>query len=123
MTKTYYQIDGFLKHSEQDIYNDGCNPDTSQSFFIDHLIQKESLSDLIQSIKDFTEAENDDLLLNSCEEKGRIDAQVMENALGIKATNKELESWKQGKIDLYLCTYSVQVKLITETDVDLLKGM
>ncbi len=123
MSKTYYQIDGFLKMSEQDIYNDGCQPDTSNTYWIDHLIQNCSLDGLIDGIKSFTDAENDDLSLNSCDEIGRIDAQVMETSGGIKANDRDFDLWKQGKIDLYLVTYSCQVKLINETDVDLLKGI
>ncbi len=118
MSKAYYQIDGFMKHSEQVIYDDSCQPETSDSYWIDHLIQNCSLDRLIDCIKSFTDAENDDLLLNSCDEIGRIDAQVMERADDKKANDRDFELWKQGKIDLYLCTYSCKVKLITE-DVNL----
>ncbi len=48
-----------------------------------------------------------DLLFNACEETGRIDVQRMEDDAGAKATEIEIERWKQGKGQrLWLATYT-----------------
>ena len=122
--KTYYQITGFNKFAEQDIYNDGCQPDTAQSFFVDHLIQQTSLDDLIKKAMNFLgidDAKN--VMLNSCEEQGRIDLQVYETDDGYPANDVDKANWKAGNKRLWLVCYSAQVSIIQENDCPDLKAL
>lgn len=117
MSKTYFQIDGFNKLSEQDDFEKGCLPKTGSSFWVDYTLQSPDLKTLIDKAKEFLGIDDDkNVLLNSCEEMGRIDFHVMETAAGYAANSADMENWKRGNLRLWSCTYTAQVSLITEQD-------
>jgi len=64
------------------------------------------LSELLQELLDFTNAEKDAVLLNSCGDLGRVDIQTTEKANGKRASGKDFEKFQLGEIDLYACTYT-----------------
>ena len=112
---TQYETDGFICHSEEDVFNKGCQPDTSKSWFSNQRFTDQTLSGLVQQLKDTFNplGDNMDILLNSCEEDGRIDIQVLEDEDGCYARSSEIEKWKIGQKRLWLSTYSFQVEKVT----------
>lgn len=106
-------IDGFLVYKEQDIFDDGCQPDTCQSYFLTHKLQSESASDLIKEIKDFLNVDDDAIELDCCDEDGRIDISRMEDENGCIASKEEIELWKKGEFNLYYANYSCMVEIKT----------
>lgn len=103
-----YLIKNMIKHSELDKWEEGCDPDTSQLMMIDLSFENEDLSGLIEDVSKFLQSH--DYQIDPCEDdQNRIDWQVMETASGLAASETDLERWKKGGINLYLCTYSVYV--------------
>ena len=116
---TYYQANGFLKHAEEDVYESGCQPDTANSYFGDMVFTGDTVGQVIEQVKAFCGADDDGLLLNSCEEVGRLDVQVIENEQGLPLTEQEIEQWKSGEKRAWLVCYTWEVKRMAEEDVDL----
>lgn len=101
-----YLVNGMIKHSELDDYEQGMIGDNS-CHSIDYTFKSTTIEDLIKQLIDFTG--HDDVCLNACDEPGRIDIQGMEDNLGMKATRLDIEVWKAGKITLWAVTYSFNV--------------
>lgn len=102
------EINGLLKHSEQDVFLQGCIPNTSFTVDVDVNFSAKTQSEIIKDVCDFLGIENnpENYLLNSCEETGRIDFQLLENDNGQKAIPAEVKRWKKGKCRLWCVTYS-----------------
>jgi hypothetical protein len=104
---------GFLKNVEVDDFENGCDPDTSETSFDDTRFLGENEQDIINKIKEYYQVDDDALILNSCGESGRIDIQRMENAGGCQASKKEIEEWEKGKKTLYAAYISTNVEKIS----------
>ena len=116
-----YEINGVHRFTEEDIYNDGCQPKTGSSDYIKLNIKANTVDELIQKL--FSELcftySKEALELNACDEEGRIDIQVMEDENGSEASKNELASWKNGKKRLWLGNYSANIELVTRESVSL----
>lgn len=121
MTRIYYQISGGIKHSEMDDFKEGCLPETAVSQSVDHLMQASTIDDLITMAMRYCGCDaKENVILNSCDELGRIDIQVMEDRDGIAASPHEIDRWKENDFTLFHTTYSFPVSRIREeTDFDL----
>ena len=98
---------GWIRHTEEDIYNDGCQPQTSATSGGHDTFNAPTLDALIKQCAAF-EGQQDlkNCLLDSCEEAGRLDVQVYEDAEGVAADERDFERWKEGKQKLWLVTYT-----------------
>ena len=125
MTRTYYKIKNFIRVSDEDIYSSGCTLDNSSAAWVEYEGREEKLDNLIKGVIDFLSIHNAEcVLINSCGENGRIDFQVYETMRGKSATRRDMNLWKEGKLRLWLCTYSCNVTRITEeTDFDLTENV
>lgn len=104
---------GYIKFSEVDIFEDGCQPDTAKTEFDDFTEFKgETKEEFLSEIKKYFDVDSDSLLLDSCDEVGRIDVERMERKSGAKATNKDIELWKLGQKSLYAVIYSIYAQEI-----------
>ena len=124
MKSTYYEIDGGIKFAEEDDYKRGCLPDTAQDSDIRVSFRADTAAGIIEKVKEFHGIDQADkhgaVMLNSCDENGRIDISVMENADGMEASAQELAEFKDGKCRLWSAIYTYKVEKITAEDVDLL---
>jgi hypothetical protein len=118
-TVTTYETGIGLKHVEQDIFNDGCQPDTAITFEANEAFVANSIEVLINEIKTQFDVTDESLLLDSCEEKGRIDVQTLETDDGIKASDRDIDSWKKGEKRLWMCTYSYNVQKVTRETISI----
>ena len=118
MKKCYFVVNGWDKFSEQDIYSDGCQPDTATNYGGDSVFRSATLVGLIDDLLAFTGAEKEALLLDSCDEVGRIDISVLENCDGYSATPREIESWKAGEIKLWNSIYTFRAQYTESVPVD-----
>lgn len=91
---------------EEDNYEKGCLPGTDQYKEIDITFKGETKEEILTHIMNFYDVDEDDIETNACDEPGRIDIALMENAKGEKATISEIEQWKKGKIKLYYVVYT-----------------
>lgn len=117
--KTTYETGKALKFAEQDVFNEGCLPNTGSSYEVDLTFEADTLAELLEKIKDFYDVGTDDLSLDSCDEEGRLDIQVMETEDGGKASEREFALWEQGQTKLYLACYTYQVDKVTREPVKL----
>lgn len=117
---TEFIVRGYHAFSEQDNYENGCDG-PSKSEFIGGLqwqCRGKTLTELIANLSSEFCANNiEDFLLDSCDEPGRLDLQVDQKIPFVcaKPSAKTLQSWKDGKLDLWLTCYTFKVEqLITE---------
>lgn len=108
------EINGLLKIAEVDIFAEGCQPDTSQMYGVDVDFKAETQAELIGKVCDFLDIEDnkENYLLNSCDEQGRIDFQLLEDGEGVSASKEEIRRWKKGACQLWAVTYSAQVEKV-----------
>lgn len=102
-----YFVNGLLKFAEEDSYQSGCVVGTAFSDCINATFTGETLAALLEDLKIFTGC--DDILINSCDEQGRIDLQGYETADGGTASESDVQLWKAGKMKLYAVTYTALV--------------
>jgi len=105
--------------SEEDVYEDGCQPNTGGLTDGNEIFKSETLDGLLNQLLDFTSADDDAMQLNACEETGRVDISTMENDYGYPAPDQQLAEWKDGKIRLWNCIYTFTVEKITSEIVNL----
>lgn len=117
--KTYYQAEGWFKMAEEDIYEDGCQPNSGSVSDGKDIFKAETLDGLFKELLSFTGAETKEMQLNSCDELGRVDICTMENDYGYSASKQQLAEWKDGKIQLWYCIYTFTVEKITAETVNL----
>lgn len=115
----YYLADGWAKFSEEDIYSDGCQPNTGSMYGGEEAWKAGTIEELIEQLLSFTGGEREDIQLNSCDEVGRIDISVMEDENGNRATRQQIEDWKEARIKLWDCIYTFRVERIQAEDVNL----
>lgn len=112
-----YQAKFTLKISERDNFSEGCDPFTSETQFIDDLtFQSENMAQLLKNICNHFNVRINSVLLNSCDEIGRIDVQTYTKTLsGNKCTyHKYEQGFKNGEFDLWLNCFVGEVTTIPE---------
>ena len=102
-----YFVNGLLKFAEEDSYQSGCVVGTAVSSHINITFTGKTLAALLENLKIFTGC--DDILINSCEEQGRVDLQGYEAADGSTASASDMQLWRAGEKKLYSVTYTVYV--------------
>ena len=102
-----YFVNGLLKFAEEDSYQSGYVVGTAFSACINATFTGETLAALLEDLKIFTGC--DDILINSCDEQGRVELQGYETADGSTASASDMQLWKDGKIKLYSVTYTALI--------------
>lgn len=100
-----YMIKGIHKFAELVNWENGCEGDGNDDY-INYTLQSETLEGILKQLKDF--CDSTDFEINP-DETGRVDIGVMEDSEGCRAIERELEEWKQGKIDLWYCVYTAYI--------------
>jgi hypothetical protein len=104
------QLTGFLKFSEEDVFGEGCLPDTATSTVFQLNFTGDSPAEVIGKACDSVE-------LNACDEIGRVDIATMECGDGSRPTAYETEQWKIGKWRLWYVVYTGYVQAIHAADL------
>lgn len=115
--KTMLEVNGCLKMTEQDDYQEGCLPETGNSVWIDYHWKADTKDDIIRQLMEFVGVnEGDDAVeLDACGEQGRIDISQTENADGNDPSPTQYDLWKKGQEKLWYCTYSFKVEKVQRT--------
>jgi len=112
---TQYEVNGFGKFYEEDSFENGALPKTSQCFSDSNLrFSADSVEAIINKLMDFvgcTDKESVDL--NACEKDGRIDIHVYEDANGYQPSESYKNQWRLGKAKLWFCIYTFHVEKVT----------
>lgn len=104
---TTYTVNGFSGDAEEDIWKDGCQPDTRLNKSDDTNIRADTKEELIDKVASYFNCGKDNIMLDPCgDEDGRIDVQRYENEEGYSASESEVEKWKLGRCRLWLATYT-----------------
>lgn len=110
--KTYYQMNGLLKFTEEDSYENGCNPDTVQIFEVDKKFEADTPQELIKDVAEWLAVDNDGIEKNACDEAGRVDFSLMEDGESNKSTKTQISAWKKNKQKLWSVTYTGYVEKV-----------
>lgn len=113
--QTLYRVKGYIAHASLDSYANGCELEAKTEFSSEFSIVANSLQALITGLcSHFKANPDDDVLLDCCEEDGRLDIQVHQReAFEIAEPSKAtIAAWKEGKLSLYLTDYSFQVERV-----------
>lgn len=114
-TRQYYKAENLFKFAEEDIFSEGCIPETSFSIPLDMEFTGVTAQEVITKIQSFLCIMDESaILLDSCEEPGRVDFQVCEDVDGVPANDYDIQQWKEGRMRLYHCTYTAYISHITE---------
>jgi hypothetical protein len=113
-----YQINGWIRFSEEDSYGEGCLPNTGTMYSDNQVFKSDSLDDLLPSLLDFTGADINAVELNACGDIGRIDISILEDENSSFATMKQIEQWKKGEIKLWNSLYTFNANTVESTPVD-----
>lgn len=117
--KTTYEVDGFLKHAEEDLFEEGCVGRSSE-YYGDMSFSADSIDALVNELRGFFNiCDADCISLDSCDEPGRIDLFRDECDDTSEPSKEHLELWKQGKARLWYCTYTFNVERVTRSTVSL----
>lgn len=101
-----YIVMGIEKVWEEDDYVNG-RIGKQHYTKIDVSFKSADLKGLLDRLQGFTGC--DDILLNSCEEQGRVDLQGYETVDCTAASEFEVQLWRDGKKRLYAVTYTAIV--------------
>lgn len=123
MIKIIYKVEFGIVHSEVDNYENGCNGYCNSRFIDPIVIKAESLERLFDIVAKQFRINKDDLLINACDELGRLDIQTYTKTLNsLTDQSKKLrEGWENGDFDLYLNNISGYVT-VEATNFDLEKA-
>jgi hypothetical protein len=117
MNKTQYQINGFLKFSEEDNYLEGCDPHTTQTFEVNVPFRGDSADEVIKAAAEFLGIEEDGIERNACDEKGRVDFAGMETNDSFSPSKDQIAAWKIGKLRLWYAVYTAHVEKVTPVNL------
>ena len=113
--KTTYRIKGYIAHSEIDNWDQGCIGPAKTEWGDGFTLESDSLRSLLDTLKaEFRGISDEDFLLDSCGDEGRLDLQVYQREpfkIG-KSSEATVSKWKAGEIDLWLTCYSFQVEKV-----------
>jgi hypothetical protein len=113
---TRFEVHGWLKHAEEDLFKDGCQPDTATQFSGPDGWHGDTLSALIEELcgfVPFATSDSESVTLDACDEPGRIDICGMETGGGEEPSNYQMDRWKQGQQRLWYVTYTFYVEKVT----------
>ena len=116
--KTTYETSGWMKLAEEDSYEHGCTGKPIYNSGTDDF-SAGTIPELLKKIQRFFCVEDNGVLLDSCEEDGRLDLQCMENDDGCIPCESEKQQWKEGKLRLWAVTYTVTVERVARETVAL----
>ena len=122
--KQQFVVNGYHAYAEVDNFENGCLSEGGKNEFMPASgweCKADSFPELLDNLKrEFKATSDDDFLLNSCDELGRLDLQVYQREAFNCANVSEasMKAWKAGTMDLYLTCYTFQVSFVV-TEIDL----
>lgn len=115
----HYEARGWSAHVEEDDFNEGCNGKSLFKSGTDRFTGKTVQDIVLEMMRFVGTSDNDAVELNSCDELGRVDISVQEDDDATIPSLSQIEDWKLGKCRLWYCTYTFNVRLMTEETVEL----
>ena len=117
-----YEVTGWHKFGERDYYETGCDPDEYIHFDGPERWSAVTVKDLLLQLRGFVGVDEDyEIELDSCDEDGRVDIQVLETADSCPVSIYELEKWRRGELALWYSTYTFYVEEVTRKSARLVE--
>lgn len=115
-----YVISGWIKYSEEDVYDKGCIYIGRDSMVggSDRFVGK-TPEEAINNFLEFFGANKDCLDINACDEVGRVDICLMEDEAGSQADENEIQLWKKNKKRLWYAVYTGYIEVVTRKEFNL----
>jgi len=117
--KLSYEVDGWMKDAEVDMFEEGCQPGTGACVCGSERFAADTVAGLIDKLVEFCDVEKSAVSLDACDDPGRVDIQALETAEGVTAGPMDIQRWKQGTAKLWLASYMFTIQKVTREDVDL----
>lgn len=127
MEKHHLLAHGWHKIAEENIYANGCQPESTSSQSGKRLIHRRDCRGsyrqahglLWRSWAFVAVDDTDSVLVNACDEPGRVDVQVMEADDGhtVTSSDHEWKEWVAGRARLWLCTYIFRVQRVEPFEI------
>ena len=114
-----YEVNGVHRWTEEDVFENGCIPNSGVSELMDVKVKADTIDELIHKLFNslYFDYDKEAIELNACDEEGRLDIQIMENMDGQEADKHERALWKKGQRRLWLGNYTAHVELVTREQV------
>lgn len=107
------EVNGWIKFADEDSYENGCL-DTTFTICGDDRFTAKTEDELVSKLMDFVGVSDKDCVsVNACGEAGRIDICRTENGDSGEPSERELQAFKSGDINLWYACYSFQVERVT----------
>ena len=113
---TYYTSGKGIKFACEDNFENGEIGKSQMSEFEEEFIG-DTAEEVVQKLIDYFDTKRKYVDLNSCDENGRIDISILENADGYKSSLREEELWKKDRLKLWSVTYSFIIRKVEEKEV------
>lgn len=114
-----YEANGWTKLYTEDNYEHGEVGKSGMSSGRESFTGA-TLRELIDKLKSFCGVDNDaNVLLDSCEEPGRIDIQRQEDDDGYEPNKHQIEEWKLNQCRLWSATYTFYIQEVERKNIKL----
>lgn len=120
ITTTFIQAVCKSAMYEKFLHSEGSVGDTYDKS-ADYTVTGATVDEVLSKVAENHGVSVESLLLDSCEETGRLDVQVLEDADGIPASPAEILRWQADLLTLYHVTYFYSVDTVTTTPLKLSK--
>ena len=118
-----YEVNGWMTNGEVDVYKEGCTPGSDITSTGSDRFEADTLEELIEALMGFAgTTDKGAVLRDSCDEEGRVDIQVMETAEGSTPFDHDISAWKEGRLRLWLVTYTFHVEEVERKTVSTVEG-
>lgn len=112
-----YSVSGYVAFSERDVWATGCEMEGGKNEYLSGSEWKavgDTLDELIATLCAEFAASPDCVMLDACDELGRIDIQVNQRVPFNcqRPTQKSIDDWKAGKGDMWLTNYTFHIDRI-----------
>lgn len=108
-----YQIRNLHKLIQEDVWLDGCRPDTACASHVAVSFIGESVDEVIKRAADFLGVDSDGIERDACGETGRVDFALTENDDGYPLTDRERAAWTTGTLRAWYAVYTTYVERVT----------
>lgn len=121
MTKTRFEVNGWIKFSEEDSFTDGCLATGGTQAGGNERWHADTVAALLEQLRAFVPFNTtaDNVELDACEDIGRIDICGTETNDNEEPTAAQIDSWKRGEFRLWYVVYTFHVERVTRETVSL----
>ena len=113
-----FVVSGWSRFSEENICGYGCIPSSQVSSSGVDTFNAPSLQGIVKKLMDFMGTKDmSAVLLNTCDELGRVDIAIFEDEEGTPASEDQVADWRKDKYRLWYSIYTFRIKKACDADL------